>query len=133
MKNNENWPSGWWIFPGLLLSLLLILVTCSGCAHDPWSKPDIAREALYIGVSVVDMGQTLDIKNHPELRETNPLLGDHPSDGRIKTFFVTTRVLHIMAVHWMPAEWRATFQGIGIGYQFATVVSNNRLGLSVNF
>jgi len=133
MKNNENWPSGWWIFPGLLLSLMLILVTCTGCAHDPWSKPDVIREALYIGLSVVDLGQTLDMKNKKDVHEANPILGRHPSDKRIKTFIITTRAAHVLAVHLMPADWRPYFQLGGIAVEAGVVIHNDRVGLSIKF
>jgi hypothetical protein len=36
----------------------------------------------------IDCHQTLQIKDHPELHETNPILGRHPSDVKVIVYFV---------------------------------------------
>lgn len=112
----------------LILALLL-----TGCATDPWSRADVERQAAYIALSVVDTGQTLDIKNHDGIRELNFVLGENPSDKRIVSFMVTTRVLHTLAVHFMPADWRPAFQWASIGVELGAVTNNASLGLQLKF
>ena len=111
---------------------LLILLLLSGCST--WSRQDIALEATYIGLSVVDMGQTIDIAKRPtEYYEVNPILGEHPSPGRVKSFFVFTRVLHVIVVDLLPPKWRPWFQGMGIVEEGYWVWNNNQIGLNVRF
>ena len=111
----------------------IFLLLLTGCATDPWSKADIQREAAYMAVTVVDLGQTMDIKNHPELKEMNPILGEHPSDGRIKTHFAVSSLIHVLMVHYLPASWRPAFQYLGIGWEAALAGNNYRLGLRTDF
>lgn len=52
---------------------------------------------------VVDCCQTLDIKNHSNIHESNPLLGPHPSDNIIIVYFFVCMAL-LVAAHWaLPA------------------------------
>ena len=115
------------------MRILAILLLLTGCATDPWSKQDIALEAAYMLVTAADMAQTLQIKDHPGMIETNPLMGEHPTDGRIYSHFATCAVLHVLAVDLLPSKYRGMFQMLGIGFESAVVYHNNTLGLNVRF
>lgn len=44
---------------------------------------------------IVDAAQTLDIKNHPDVFETNIILGPHPSDRRILAYFPVCAIVFV--------------------------------------
>ena len=115
------------------MRILVILLLLTGCATDPWSKQDIALEAAYMLVTAADLNQTLQIKDHPGMIETNPLMGEHPTDGRIYSHFATCAVLHVLVVDLLPSKYRGMFQMLGIGFESSVVYHNNQLGLSIKF
>jgi hypothetical protein len=53
-----------------------------------------------------DMIQTLDIKTHPELHETNKLLGPHPEDARVSVYFVLIMHANILLWLFLHPIWR---------------------------
>lgn len=52
-----------------------------------------------------DLFQTLDIKNHPQLVETNILLGPHPSDAKIVAYFVFVIIATLFFWAVIPLPW----------------------------
>lgn len=78
--------------------LPLALLLSAGIAHadDPVDKSTPVLEWAYQGAALADMATTLDIKNHPTLIEENPLIGSHPSDGRVLGYFAITGGLHYL-------------------------------------
>ena len=96
------------------------------------------EESAFQALNLVDMGTTLDIKNHPNLREGNPLLGRHPSDGEIVGVKLTEGALHALLTHELlkhraPAWLIQGEELIGVGIEGAAVGNNLSLGLHVRF
>ena len=63
-------------------------------------------EYAFAAMLLVDYGQTRDIRNHPDRYETNRLLGPHPSDVRIRNYFLTAAVVHPVVTHLLPEQYR---------------------------
>jgi hypothetical protein len=119
---------------------LLMLCCLGGCAAMPntWTKENQRLEAAYQVVHVVDLGQTLDIKNHPGLKENNWFMGTHPSDGKIAVWyigtawghaFVTSALENERAPRWLCRSWEV----LTIGDALNNVRGNYQLGLKVKF
>lgn len=53
----------------------------------------------------IDRNQTLQIKDHPKLHEVNILLGKHPSDTKITSYFVLCVLAALAAPAILPTEW----------------------------
>src|SRR5260370_1342871 len=51
-------------------------------------------EFVFDAALMADMLTTAQIKNHPPLVETNPLLGQHPSDAKIAAYGLGAAALH---------------------------------------
>lgn len=122
------------------ITCIILTVLLAGCVSSPstWTKETRYSEYAYQTVHAVDLVQTLDIKNHPGLRETNWFLGEHPSDGKVAIWYVGTAVGHGFvtsaferegAPEWMKRTW----QSITIGDAVNAVYGNYRLGLRVSF
>lgn len=127
------------------------------------TKGQIAAETGYMALLYVDYRQTMDIRGwcgrnagwndsgNPNVTyhedglvtaengawchryETNPLLGRHPSDVRIRNYFALSAVTHLAVAKALPSEYRPYWQGAGIIWQLAYVIRNRRIGLSTNF
>ena len=123
----------------------------------PWSKVDVALESSFWTLYLVDWAQTRYIaKNgtrytriwaHWEvvdgnrviiptcyryedyLVEKNPLLGRHPSLGRVDAYFALSGLLHVALIRTLPEEWRRTFLVSSVALEAFCVGNNIRLGI----
>jgi hypothetical protein len=127
------------------LFCIIAILTLASTAHAgdwSWDRADMAREALALGLTVVDWGQTRDIRHHNGMKELNPILGRTPSDGRANSYFATVMALHPLVTALLPREatvWgfdlkpRLAWQYLYIGVEGAAISSNWRGGLRMRF
>ena len=89
----------------------------------------IITTVVSVGLLLIDMLQTLDIKNHKGMYEINKVLGKHPSDIKVYSYFTAWCV----AVTWFGLYatqlWPALL--ILIAIQLITVTNNIKLGLKL--
>ncbi|MEG1121245.1 MAG: hypothetical protein RSE62_03480 [Citrobacter sp.] len=99
-----------------------------------WSKTDVTLEAAVATVAFLDYKQTLQIKNRPGLSESNPLLGHHPNDARIRNYFVGSMVAHVLITNALPpGALRSAFQAGTIIFEADIIRQNKRMGLRIKF
>jgi hypothetical protein len=130
-------PSGFFVgvLHALLLSLAagMLLSLLGGCAVRPLSAKEWKMEAAVLTAGLIDYAQTRDIKNHPELYETNPLLGENPSDTRIRNYFIAAGLAHVGIAHLLPRPYRMPWQMGWLTLQVINMQNNHRLGLRLEF
>lgn len=80
-----------------------------------------------------DCMQTLDIQNHPGQYETNPILGHHPSDTKVLTYFGLVGAGVAVGYRYTPASLRMYWPVVLIGMELPVILSNRSLGLSLHF
>jgi lipid II:glycine glycyltransferase (peptidoglycan interpeptide bridge formation enzyme) len=115
-----------------LISILLATL-CNGVFASDLTQTELQREYLVFGTLVLDAAQTLDIKNHPELHEQNPILGNHPSDTKVIAYFAAAGYAHYSITKALPTEYRATWQYGWAALELATIIRNRQLNLRFNF
>jgi hypothetical protein len=116
----------------LLLAILLLLSSTVAAARDEWTTPQIVGEVTYLTLVAVDWRQTMDIRNHLEIREMNGALGSQPDNGRINRYFIaTTAVQYVIANH-LRSDWRDLWITGGVILEVDTVAGNKRIGLKTN-
>ena len=125
-------------FAGLLHALLFtlaaaMLLSLLGCAVQPLSAKEWKLEAAVLTAGLIDYAQTRDIKNHPEIYETNPLLGENPSDTRIRNYFIAAGLAHVGITHLLPRPYRMPWQLGWLTLQVINMQNNHRLGLRLDF
>lgn len=120
---------------------IAVILMLTGCASSPstWSKETLRSEYTFQTMHAIDALQTLDIKNHPGYSESDPFLGDHPSDRTIAVWYASTAVLHgaITSVlvedkstpKWVCRMWEM----LTIGFTNEAVVHNYNMGMKVKF
>ena len=122
----------------LALSLLILL---SGCATfdeynrpDPWTKDQILLQGVSTTLNIIDWGQTLDIAdNHDKYYEINPIIGKHPSRGRVNTYFTLATLIKIGITHILPSKWRKWWLGANIMISGYLVNHNYQIGLRMGW
>lgn len=117
-----------------ILGAALVLLSSATFAADPWSDGDIAREVAWQALHLIDWGQTRSIaKNPDQYRELNPILGEHPSIGRVNTYMAASAIAHIIVSDYLSGDWRTAWQWVTIGITASAVHNNYRIGLRLDF
>jgi hypothetical protein len=136
MNSNRFFENG----VALAMFALLAAFLCSHAKADDTNPnaPTPVTEWVYQGAAFADMLTTLDIARHPNLVEENPLMGQHPSDGRVLGYFAATGVLHYLVTRELvrenvPAPIVQTWEALGIGLEVGMVAHNYSLGLRARF
>jgi hypothetical protein len=115
-----------------LLGVIFLLIGCAG--NRTWTKADYAREAAFVGLTIIDWGQTRNIAKHPDdYGESNPILGRHPSVGRVNTYFPLAIAGHIIATHYIPHPYRPWWQYIWIAREGYAVGRNYSFGVRMEW
>lgn len=118
----------------LALSAALLIATSAAHADD---LPLL--EAGYQTLAALDLGTTIDgIHEHDQGRfryEQNPMLGRHPTEAKVLTYFVLTDVAHAVLAfelqsHGHPVAARA-WEYVSIGFEAGAAGHNLALGLRV--
>lgn len=99
-----------------------------------WTDEDTQRQITYALLHATDWGQSRDIKNHPGLKETNPILGKHPHDDKVDAYFATTGLGHVAAALLLQdPQLRKLFQMGTIGMEGMVTNKNAKIGLGYKF
>jgi len=93
-------------------------------------------QGAYTIFHVVDWKQTLEIAENPQFYETNPVLGEQPSKGRVNTYFAATLVLHwtlgyILYEYVKPVWW--VYIGFTSGVEGMMIYQNWEIGVRIKF
>lgn len=103
----------------------------SDLGRPGWTDDDTARQALTLALLGADWAQTRSIaKGIPGIHETNPLLGEHPSTGRVNNYFAASMLGHTLLMNALPPEIRKWAQYGTIGLE-AGVAGRNKLKLGI--
>lgn len=101
------------------------------------SEFDNIDTALFTASTItlaLDMMQTLDIKNHDDIHETNIILGKNPSDSEVITYFVACSIANFgFSRYVLKNNYRKAWL-IGLTSFQASVINNNyNIGLKFRF
>lgn len=94
--------------------LLIIILTCFSCS---WTKAEITKEITYGILNATEVEFTVYGIDKLGCKETNPLYGDYPSKGRIRTIGLVTGLGHYLITNYIWPEYRAVWQDITLGFK----------------
>lgn len=81
-----------------------------------------------------DHVQTLYIADHPAAYyETNPIIGRHPSRGRVNRWFIASHVVNTGIVLALPKKWGWGYAVAVTVFETGYVMRNKAIGLQVKF
>lgn len=113
-----------------MLGALAFSVTAS--AHADTTDAALLGGAL--AALAVDWGQTRAIAQQPmRYEERNPILGQHPSIGRVNSYFALAMIGTAGLALALPREHSRIFLGGLILLETAVVVSNHGIGIRARF
>jgi len=112
-----------------LIGLFCFVALLTGCFTD-WTKADVYRQATWTALHGADWLQTRQIAQHPDqYRETNPILGSHPSLASVDLYMGAWMVIHPLISDVLPPEYRKYWQYISIGVTGGCVLNNLSIGI----
>jgi hypothetical protein len=101
---------------------------------EPWDRIDKGLGIAAVGALVVDWGQTRYIAKHPQrYQETNQILGEHPSVGRVNLYFTGAIIGTLLFADWLPSNGRKIFLGSITALELVVTSKNQALGIKIAF
>lgn len=87
-------------------TVLVLLAIISACSWRPGpaTKGDFVRHGVMTGLMVVDWRQTVEIANNGAYHEISPLIGSHPSEGRVNTYFALSWLFKTAVALVLPGD-----------------------------
>ena len=89
----------------IAISLLLFSI---GCSHfklhpRPWKKEEKVAAGFFVGAHIVNAYSTKRHQDYPDrFYEINPILGRHPSKGKIGIYFSLSGIGTLLIAHFYP-------------------------------
>ena len=119
----------------LLAALSLVALAAPAVADDwTWTRGDTIREATYLTLQLVDWRQSCEIVKHPELyRETNTILGEHPSQSELNRYHIAAALLHVGIARALPKPTRDFWQYVSLVIEVDAVAHNRSIGIRIPF
>ena len=66
----------------------------------------------------IDMLQTLEIANNDNYYEKNKIMGKHPSEAQVVTYFIARGLAHYQATKMIPQKYRSIWHTYNIVYNY---------------
>jgi len=122
----------------IILLFLLICTSANAIDLEKYYKEDLteidrANIVLFNVLQGIDMLQTLEIANNDAYYETNPILGKHPSEAEVVTYFIARGLVHYQATRMIPQRYRNFFHGYNVVYNYNVIRDNHQLGIRIDF
>ena len=122
----------------LILVFLLTFTSASAIDLQKYYKEDLteidkANIVLFNVLQGIDMLQTLEIANNDKYYETNKILGKHPSEAEVVTYFIARGLVHYQATRMIPQRYRNLFHGYNVVYNYNVIRDNHQLGIRIDF
>ena len=112
--------------------IVLILLISTGCGHfDKWTREDKLLQCTQLTVQGIDWLQTKEIADNPDYIETNPRLGEYPTQWEVDRYFLASAGLGVMITAVLPQEWRKYWLSFRIGVSSAKVEHNYNIGIRI--
>jgi len=84
-------------------------------------------------LTFADYRQTIYIAKHPAYHEVNPILGEHPSVGKVNAYFAASFAAKNIVFWTLPDKYKAPF-GLGMSAISAgLIIHNNCVGIKIDF
>lgn len=122
-----------------LIPVALVLATLVsdhflGIAHAggrDWTTMNTTLQLTWSAMHLIDWSQTRTIAKNPDIyyEKVNPVLGKHPSVGKVDTWMASTLVANAAFAYLLPHPYREVFQGLSIGMTGYCITINFKIDL----
>jgi hypothetical protein len=119
---------------GIVISCAISVSSVQADDKGAWTTTDTVLQATYLTLHGMDWAQTLHIARNPDkYYETNKILGEHPSQGRVNSYFLLTGLAHTGIAGLLDKPWRTGWQLTGIYIGYDSVRHNREYGIGISF
>ena len=117
-----------------LLFLLLTITLISTANSQELSKEEKMGELSFQTINFIDMLQTVEIVEHGDKwYETNPILGKHPQQHEVITYFMIRGATHYHITKWLPKKFRPVWLTVTFLPQIPLIEHNHNLGIRIGW
>mgnify|MGYP001319298786 CR=1 FL=1 len=122
----------------LLALTFLFCTTANAIDLEKYYKEDLTQVdktniVLFNVLQGIDMLQTLEIANNDAYYEKNKIMGRHPSEAQVITYFIARGFAHYHATKILPAKYRPLWHTYNVVYNYNVIKNNHEIGIKVNF
>ena len=101
---------------------------------ESWDKTDYLLLGTLVTFTIIDWGQTRYIaSNSDRFNELSPLLGDHPSIGKVNRHFVMSSIAIVGVAMILPSKYRKLFLGATAILEIGVTAHNRSIGIGMKF
>ena len=100
---------------------------------EPLTEVDKANIVVFNVLQGIDMLQTLEIANNDNYYEKNKIMGKHPSEAQVITYFIARGLAHYHATRMIPGKYRPVWHTYNLVYNYDVIRDNHELGIRINF
>ena len=100
---------------------------------EPLTTTDKKGIVIFNVLQGIDMLQTLEIANNDNYYEKNKILGKHPSESQVITYFIARGFAHYHVTKMIPQKYRNIWHGYNIVYNYDVIRDNHQLGIRIDF
>ena len=95
---------------------VVILSSCATLKPHPrkWTSAEKACAGFFIAAHLANAYTTKRTQDHPQCDETNPFLGEHPSDAECIVYFSFTGLVALTLSHFYPDLRKPLLIGYGV-------------------
>ena len=114
--------------------LFFIFLSSNLMAEESLTKGQKFGELSFQVLNFIDMMQTIEIVQHGDLYyETNPILGKHPQQHEVITYFMLRGAFHYQITKWLPKKLRVPWLTVTVLPQIPIIEHNHNLGIRITF
>ena len=121
------------LFIGIVISKDANAIELSKYYKEPLTKTDKAGIIAFNVLQTIDMLQTLEIANNDNYYEKNKILGKHPSEAQVITYFIVRGFAHYEATKMIPVKYRSLWHTYNVVYNYDVIRDNHNIGIRIDF
>ena len=118
--------------------MLLLCTSANAINLTKYYKEDLTdtdKKAIVVFniLQGIDMLQTLEIANNDNYYEKNKIMGKHPSEAQVVTYFIARGLAHYQATRMIPLKYRNIFHTYNVVYNYNVIRDNHNIGIRIDF
>jgi len=121
-----------------IIIMLLLCTSANAIDLTKYYKEDLTdtdKKAIVVFniLQGIDMLQTLEIANNDNYYEKNKIMGKHPSEAQVVTYFIARGLAHYQATRMIPLKYRNIFHTYNVVYNYNVIRDNHNIGIRIDF
>ena len=121
------------LFIGIVIYKDAKAIELSKYYKEPLTETDKKGIIAFNILQTIDMLQTLEIANNDNYYEKNKILGKHPNEFQVITYFIARGFAHYEATKMIPEKYRAIWHTYNIVYNYDVIRDNHSIGIRIGF